>query len=73
MKKLHLGNIFHRKLFQNSKMHFGVLLNKTISEWQGQNFHFYNQMNRSWARTVADQNVSAVQCISVHFSAVNKL
>ena len=39
-------------------MYFGVLPNKTISEWQGQNVHCYNQMNRSWARTVADQIVT---------------
>ena len=38
-------------------MHFGVLLNKTISEWQGQNFPCYNKMNRNGARTVADQIV----------------
>ena len=38
-------------------MNFGVLLNKTISEWQGQNFPCYNKMNRNEARTVADQIV----------------
>ena len=38
-------------------MHFGVLLNKSISEWQGQNFPCYNKMNRNGARTVADQIV----------------
>ena len=54
---MHLGDIFHRKLFQKYKMHFGVLLNKTISEWQGQNFPCYNKMNRNEARTVADQIV----------------
>ena len=53
---MHLGQIFHRNYF---KMHLGVLLNKTISEWQGQNFPCYNKMNRSWARTVADQNVES--------------
>ena len=42
-------------------MNFGVLLNKTISEWQGQNFPCYNKMNRNEARTVADQNVVGVQ------------
>ena len=39
-------------------MHFGVLLNKTISAWQGQNFPCYNKMNRNGARTVADQIVT---------------
>ena len=38
-------------------MNFGVLLNKTISEWLGQNFPCYNKMNRNEARTVADQIV----------------
>ena len=38
-------------------MHFGGFLNKTISEWQGQNFPCYNKMNRNGARTVADQIV----------------
>ena len=65
-KKLHLGNIFHMKLFQKYKMNFGVLLNKTISEWQGQNFPCYNKMNRNGARTVADQNVATLfQCTLV--------
>ena len=35
----------------------GVLLNKTVSEWLGPNFHSINKMNRSRARTVGDPNV----------------
>ena len=57
---MHLGDIFHRKLFQKYKMNFGVLLNKTISEWQAQNFHCYKQMNSGEARPVADQIVRDV-------------
>ena len=45
-------------------MHFGVLLNKTISEWQGQNFPCCNKMNRNGARTVVDQIVPvAFSCL----------
>ena len=58
--KLRLDQISLNFLKKKYKMNFGVLLNKNVSEWLGQNFHCYNQMNRSWARTVGNPNVSPI-------------